>query len=153
MRQPNCVLWALTRKHSAFKRQAPGTKARCEAWSADPMCLTGFHNASSQGFTSDCSIGLACDNADTVSKNGNKSFRRQYVLRVAHKSCNKKAQKKNSASGLHHSVQTIKKGTAHAAKTINGLTFANAAKKQLLLKRLGKLHGASRDIVKSAPKK
>ena len=150
MRQPSCVLWALTKKHSVFKRQAPGTKARNECWSADPINLTGLHNASSQGFTSEDAIGL--DAVKAPSKSG-KGFRREYVLKVNHKSYHKTARvAKSDAAGLHHSTQTIRRGTAHAAKSIQGLTFATSAKKQLLLKRLARLHYGTRDITKNAPK-
>ena len=150
MRQPSCVLWALTKHNSCFKRQAPGTKARNECWSVDPLNLTGFHNAADQGFTTEDAIGLSCEKA--ASKSG-KGFRREYTLKVNHKSYHKTARvTKNAAAGLNFSSQTIKKGTAHAAKSIQGLTFANDAKKQQLLKRLGRLHYGSRDIQKNAPK-
>ena len=150
VRQPNCVLWALTKKHSAFKRQQPGARARHECFSADPMNLTNMHNASSQGFTSDNAIGLQCNKAESASKKG---FRREYSLLVAHKSTNGRKAKKNSAAGLHHSNQNIRRGTAHAAKSIQGLTFCTSTRKALLLRRLGRLHGASRDIVKNASSK
>jgi hypothetical protein len=47
---------------------------------------------------------------------------------------------------LLNSVVTIKRGTVHASKTIKGLTFANDKKKTLLLRRLGKLHAASKTV-------
>ena len=147
MRQPGCVLWALTKRHNAFKRQPSGAKSRRECFSADPLNLTGLHNAKSAGFTAENGIGLAVNRAQ--SKSG-KSFRREYELRVAHKSYHKTARvTKNAAAGLVHSTQRIRRGTAHAAKSIQGLTFATSAKKALLLKRLGRLHAASRDL---APK-
>jgi len=151
MKQPSCVLWALTRAHSAFRHQPKGARTRGEAWSSDPLNLTGLHNASAQGFTNDAAIGLTANKGESKSKKG---FRREYVLRVAHKSYHKTNRaNKNAAAGLHHSTQVIKRGTRAAAKTIQGLTFANANKKALLLKRLGRLHGATRDITKNAPKK
>ena len=143
MRQPNCVLWALTRKHSAFTRSAPGTKSRGQAFSADPMNLTGLHNASSQGFTADHGIGLTVNRA--ASKSG-KTFRREYVLSINHKSYHKTNRVLKSADAHNsHSTQTIRRGTAHTARVIQGLTNATSAKKALLLRRLGRLHKGSRD--------
>jgi len=150
MRQPNCVLWALTRKHSAFTRRAAGAKSRGQAFSADPQNLTGLHNASSQGYTADNGIGLTVNRA--ASKSG-KSFRREYVLTLSHKSYHKTNRVLKSADAHNsHSTQTIRRGTAHTARVIQGLTFATSAKKALLLRRLGRLHGASRDHVKGASK-
>ena len=151
MKQPNCVLWALTRKHSAFVRRAAGAKSRGQCFSADPLNLTGLHNASSQGFTSDGGIGLTVNRA--ASKSG-KSFRREYVLSIAHKSYHKTNRVlKNADAHLSHSTQTIIRGTAHTARVIQGLTHQSAAKKALLLRRLAALHGVSRDHVKGASKK
>ena len=143
MRQPGCVLWALTKNSSAFKRQQKGAKSRRECFSADPLNITGLQNASSAGFTAEQGIGLTVNRA--ASKSG-KSFRRSYELRVAHKSYHKTSRVSgNAAAGLNHSTQTIK-STARAAKAIQGLTFATSAKKQTLLRRLGRLHAASRDL-------
>ena len=144
MRQPSCVLWALTKKNSSFKRQQRGDKARGACFSADPLNLTGLHNASSAGTLNENGIGLTVNRA--ASKSG-KAFRREYELRIGHKSYHKTARVTgNAAAGLVHSTQTIRRGTAHAAKSIQGLTFANSAKKTTLLRRLGKLHAASRDL-------
>ena len=145
MRQPNCVLWALTRRHSAFTRRPAGAKSRGQAFSADPFNLTGLHNASSQGFTADNGIGLTVNRA--ASKAG-KTFRREYVLSINHKSYHKTNRVLRSAAAHNsHSTQNIRRGTAHAAKTIQGLTHATSAKKALLLRRLGRLHATSRDQV------
>jgi hypothetical protein len=80
-----------------------------------------------------------------------KAFNREYVLVATHKSyhkTNRVLKSKNGQAGLHHSTQKIKHGTPSAAKTIKGLTFATDAKKALLLKRLGRLHSASRSSAK-----
>ena len=45
-------------------------------------------------------------------------------------------------------IEAAVKAVFGAAKTIKGLTFANDKKKALLLKRLGKLHGACKENVK-----
>ena len=150
MKVPSCVLWSLTKKNNCFLVKQKG--ARCEEFSYDPMNLTGLNNASSAGFIAENGIGLNAEKAESKSK---KDFRRDYILKINHKSYHKTARvtKGNGAAGLSASTQRIKKGTAGAAKTIKGLTFANDKKKALLLKRLGKLHGATRVNVKGAGKK
>ena len=143
MKVPSCVLWALTKKNSAFIVKQKGANSRREAFSKDPLNLTGLHNASSAGYTAENGIGLHAEK--TASK---KNFRREYVLAINHKSYNKTARVTKNTQGaakLNASSQRIKRGTAAAAKVIKGLTFANDKKKALLLKRLGKLHGATRD--------
>ena len=148
MRQPSCVLWALTKHHNIYKRQPKGAKSMGQCFSADPLNLTGFHCASGNGLH-DNAVGLEANKAESKSQKG---FRREYVLRVAHKSYHKTNRvSKNAAAGLTHSVQRINRGSSHAAKSIQGLTFVNDKKKQLLLKRLGRLHAATRDLIKNAP--
>ena len=144
MRVPSNVVWALTKKSSAFKVQSKGAKSRNECFNSDVMNLTGLHNQSAQA----SQYGLTAEKAK--SKSG-KTFRKVYKLHVAHKAIHKTAAvAKNQwgAKGAAISTQSIKKGTNHAAKTIKGLTFANDKKKALLLKRLGKLHGACKENVK-----
>ena len=144
MKVPSCVLWSLTKKHSAFKVQQKGAKSRGECFNKDDMNLTGLHNQSA------CSSNYGLQVEKAKSKK-DKTFRKVYKLHVAHKAYHKTtAISKNQwgAANQGSSVQSIKKGTAHAAKTIQGLTFANDKKKALLLRRLGKLHAASKDNVK-----
>ena len=148
MRQPANVLWALTKGQNAFKRQAKGAKSRLDCFSADPLNLTGLHNASSAGFTNPNAIGLTVNRA--ASKSG-KSFRREFELRVNHKSHNGKQKRgvlgnKYNAAGLVWSSQRSGRGALHVSKTIQGLTFANSAKKNVLLQRLARLHASSRDL-------
>ena len=142
MKVPSCVLWGLTKKNNCFLVKQKG--ARGDAFSHDPLNLTGMHNASSAGLTNSEAIGLTAVKAK--SKSG-KQFRRDYVLKINHKSYNKTtkvSKSKDGVAGPSFSSVTIKKDTKSAAKSIQGLTFANDKKKALLLKRLGKLHGATR---------
>ena len=148
MRQPDCVIWALTKHQSAFKRQNKGAKSRNECFSTDPLSLTSLHNASGNGLH-EKSIGLVAVKGESKSQKG---FKRDYVLRIAHKSRHNTTKVSKSASaGLHYSTQTLSRGSNAAAKSIQGLTFANNAKKQLLLRKLGRLHSSTRDLVKNAP--
>jgi len=103
------------------------------------MNLTGLHNASSQGFTRSTGYGLAAAKGESKTK---KKFRRDYVLRVAHKSLHKNNKVvKNASVGLSYNSQVIRRDTARVAKSIQGLT-TNDRTKRLLLNRLGKLHAA-----------
>lgn len=148
MKVPSCVLWQLTKKNSCFLRRPTGSKSRLDAFSYDPLNLTGLHNASSQGFTAENAVGLGMNKAESKSK---KTFNREYVLRINHKSYhknNKVLKNKNGQAGLVHTTQRIKHGTNQAARTIKGLHHTTDAKKALLLKRLGRLHAASRAQVK-----
>ena len=143
MRQPGDVLWMLTKRTSSFIRQPAGSKSRRDQFSADPLNLTGYHNASSAGSTQERGYGLQVVRA--ASKSG-KTFRREYHLLVGHKShhkTGKKNLKSKAVAGNSYADQVIKRGTAHTAKTIQGLTQANSVKKQHLLRRLGRLHASS----------
>merc|ERR1712183_285166 len=143
MRVPSCVLWGLTKKHSAFKVQNSGSKSRRECFSSDPQNLTNMHSASSQGFTNAGSIGLTGEKAK--SKSG-KQHRRVYHLRVGHKSYHNAhgtvLKNKFGQAGLNSSNVAIKRDTARAAKVIGGLTAINEKRRALLYRRLGRLHHA-----------
>jgi hypothetical protein len=133
----------LTKSFSATKVQAKGAKARKECFNSDRLNLTGFHNQSAQSNQ----FGLTVEKAKSKK---DKSFRKVYKLDIAHKAIHKTtavSTNVHGAKGAYISTTSIKKGTAKAAKTIKGLMFANDKKKALLLKRLGKLHAASRDNV------
>ena len=143
MRQPGDVLWMLTKSNSSFIRSPKGSKSRQNTFSADPLNLTNFHNASASGSTQEQGFGLTLTRG--ASKAG-KSFRREYNILIAHKSHHKTSRAlKNSAAGNSYSTQTVRRGTVHTAKTIQGLTFVSPAKRALLLRRLGRLHAASGD--------
>lgn len=137
MKLPSAVIWAITKKSNCFLSIPNGSKSRLEAFSRDPLNLTGLHCASQAGTTMTNGLGLsAVKSVDTKSKKG---FRTDYVLAIGHKSLNKQTKRgvlKSKNAGLVFSNQVIKKGTNHASKTIKGLTFATDKKKALLLKRL-----------------
>ena len=132
----------MTKKNSRHIVRPKGSKYRGEAFSKDPLNVTGLHNASSAG-TTRCAVGLGAEKG--ISKS-NKTFRKVFVLRVNHKPYHKVAGKvaKNAygAAKVGFAVQSIKKGAPHAAKTVQGLTFVNDRQKNLLLKRLGKLNNS-----------
>jgi hypothetical protein len=100
-----------------------------------------LHNASAQGFTNPGSIGLTGEKA--TSKSG-KQHRRVYHLRTAHKSYHNAhgsvLRNKFGQAGLVSSDVAIRRETARAARVIGGLTSINEKRRQLLYRRLGRLH-------------
>ena len=90
------------------------------------MNLTGLHNASSQGFTSEEAVGLAAERGESEKK---KDFRKVFILMEA-----------KDGGKLACTTKKIAKGAPKTAKTIKGLTYINEKKRVLLLKRLGKLN-------------
>ncbi len=116
-------------------------------FSHDPMNLTNFHNASSAG-TNDNAIGL--QGRKDKAKKGTK---RVITLLQNHKSHNKISKKKNaSQSKLGASVTELKKGINRIGKVVKGLSFVNERTRKLALKRLQRLHVATRPTVKGAKK-
>merc|ERR1711976_980093 len=152
MKVPSCVLWGLTRSHSAFKVQPNGSKSRRECFNSDPQNLTNLHNASAQGFTQR-GLGLTAEKAP--SKSG-KQFRRVYHMRVGHKSYHNAhgavLKNKQGQARLNASDVALKRSTTRAAKVIAGLTSINEKRRALLYRRLGRLHRAYR-VVGAAAKK
>lgn len=149
MKVPSCVLWQLTKHNSCFIVRQKGAKARNECFSNDPLNLTGQHNASSQGFTEDVAYGLSAEKGKSKKGAG---FRKVFNLSVAHKQTTGRKTISKGASTVGSKVTTsaLKRQANHAAKVINGLPFANDKKKQLLLRRLGKLNNA---LTETATKK
>ena len=108
------------------------------------MNLTGLHNQSA--CTSE--YGLTGNKVESASKKGSRNC---VVLSIAHKNYvhSKKSKvlgDKTGQAGLHHSTVTIKKGSNHASKTIKGMNLVSDKKRALLLARLAKLHGATRQV-------
>merc|ERR1711998_151297 len=66
----NDVFWGLTKKNSCFIVRQKGAKARGDSWSSDPCNNTGFHNASSQGYTRDHAYGLSAEKSKSKAGKG-----------------------------------------------------------------------------------
>ena len=144
MKVPSCVLWHLTKKHSAFVVQPKGAKSRKECFNSSVMNLTGLHNQSA--CTSEYGL-----NGTKVASASKKGTRHCVELSIAHNDYHhskksKVLSDKTGQAGLHHSTVTIKKGSKHAAKTIKGLNLVSDKKRALLLTRLAKIHGAQRGV-------
>ena len=125
MRQPSCVIWALTKRHNSYLSKWQGNE-----FSHNPLNLTGFHNASQSASTIGVSGHL---------EKAKKRFRRVFCLKLAHKPRHHKVFKKTSESKQGYSHQKVKKEVRHTAKTIRGLTYQNEKVKTLALRRLARL--------------
>lgn len=118
----------MTKKNSAYIVQPAGAKSRKEQFSADPLNLTGLHNASAQGFTAEEAVGLRAERGESEKK---KDFRKVFYLLEA-----------KEGGKLACSSKKIAKGAPKTAKTVRELGYINEKKRALLLKRLGKLNNA-----------
>ena len=135
------VMWAITRRHHAFKSSWQGNE-----WSSAPNAYNGFHNASNTAST----IGVEANK-----EKSKKQFRRVFTLHLAHKPRHLIKKRKNgSQAGVVSTNLKIRKEVNHAAKTIQGLTFANDRTKSKALRRLARLsHSLPANLKGTAAKK
>ena len=140
MKIPSEVVWQLTKRWNSNIVKFNG-----QQFSRDPLNLTGLHNASSTG-----SVGLSARK-----EKGKKGSKRVITLQQVHKSHNKiTKRKKNSQSALLVSRVALKRGFNRIGKVVKGLSNVSERIRNLALKRLQRLHVATRPHVKgSAPKK
>ena len=111
------------------------------------MNLTNLHNASASG-TNDNAIGLQGRKVQ-----GKKGTKRVVTLLQNHKSHNKISKKKNdSQSQLGASVVELKRGLNRIGKAVNGLPLISERTRKIALKRLQRLHVATRPTVKGTKK-
>lgn len=132
MKVPNAVVWQVVKKNHAYlvKRGRKG-----EAFTKDPFSVTNLHNASQNGLA----------NADAVSiharrEGAKKTHRRVFDI--------------NSRHGGHHSAKkhssavfgktTVKHEVNRLAKVVNSLKGITDKKRELLLKRVHKLHSGNK---------
>ena len=104
MKVPSCVLWQLTKKHSAYIVQPKGSKVSGSQFSSDPFNLTGLHNASSQGFTTDNAYGL--QGVKGISK-AKKTHRKVFVLLKRSKQSHASAKVSKNATGLKKNAYSV----------------------------------------------
>ena len=131
MKQPACVLWALTKKNNAHL-----VKFNRNQWSSNPLNTTGFHCASQDA--SSVSVGAARHNTK-------KGFGVHYIVKQAH--AQHQGRKKICKSGLVMSdVRTT--SVKHAVKAINGMQHASQKSKDMALRRLARQAAANRKDVK-----
>ena len=116
-----------------------------QQWTHNPLSLTNFHNASQAAST----VGLSAEKAK--GKKGTKSV---VTLHQAHKSHNKIAKRKNnSQSKVHTSNVVLKRGINRIGKVVKGLSNINNRVRVAALRRLRRLHVATRPIVKGGAAK
>ena len=132
MKTPDCVIWALTRKHNSNLVKFNGNQ-----WSTSALSPRGFHNASSSAST----IGVGAHQQKTK-----KHFSRVFSLSLKHKLNHgaKSAKSAKSQSRINTSEILLTKEVNNAAKTIQGLTFQNQKAKNGALRRLAKQSAANR---------
>lgn len=140
MRIPSEVVWQLTKKWNSKLVKFNG-----QQFSHDPLSLTNFHNASSSSST----VGLSA-----VKAKGKKGTKSVVTLLQKHKSHNKIAKRKNnSQSALLASRVVLKRGINRIGKVVKGLSNVTEKTRKTALRRLRKLHGSTRPIVKGAAAK
>ena len=132
------MIWGLTKKWNSKLVKFNGNQ-----WSSSPFSLSGFHNASESAST----VGI-----QAVKEKSKKAHRAVFRMHLKHKSISKSTKVHKGARKIASSVDDIKKGVNHAAKTINGLTFANASLKKRALRRLARASAANKSSVKGAAK-
>lgn len=132
MKTPDCVIWALTKKHNSQLVKFNGND-----WTTNPLSITGFHNASSNSST--ISVGAH-------HKKTKKHFKRVFTLNLKHKLTHgaKTAKPAKSPSKITHSQVHLTREVHHAAKVIQGLTFQNLKAKNGALRQLARQSAANR---------
>lgn len=142
---PSSVLWQLTKKNNSFLVKFNG-----QTFSNDPLNLTGLHNASSAGLSNNGAVGVQ---AKKVTSKKGKGKKAEFQLLNTHKTHNKIAKaKKNSTSGTVYSAQPVRRGVNRIAKVVKNITHISERVRKLALKRVQRLHAASRTHVKGAKK-
>lgn len=136
---PSSVLWQLTKKNNAFLVKFNG-----QQFTHDPLNLTGLHNASSSGLSNPSAVGFSAQKVKSK-----KATRAQFSLLQTHKSHNKISKRKNnSTSGAGYSVTPLRRGINRIGKVVKNLTHVSERVRKLALKRVQRLHVATRSHVK-----
>ena len=144
MKIPSAVVWQLTKKWNSNIVKFNG-----QTFSRDALNLTNLHNASSAGLSNNQAIGLSARK-----EQGKKGSKRVVTLLQAHKSHNKiTKRKKNSTSGLQVSKVELKRGLKKIGNAVHGLSGISERTRKVALKRLQRLHVATRPLVKGATAK
>jgi large subunit ribosomal protein L28e len=143
---PSSVLWQLTKKNNSFLVKFNG-----QTFSHDPLNLTGLHNGSSAGLSSNEAVSVQ---ATKVTSKKGKGKKAEFQLLNRHKTHNKVSKaKKASTSGAVYSVQPVRRGVNRIAKVVKNLTHVSERVRRLALKRVQRLHVATRSQVKGAAAK
>jgi len=144
MKIPSSVVWQLTKKYNSYLVKFNG-----QTFSHDPLNLTNLHNGSSAGVSNDQAVGVHA--TKVKAKKGTKP---SFTLLTKHKSHNKiTKRKKNSTSGLVYATTKLSRGINRIGKTVKGLPLHSERQKRLALKRVQRLHVATRSHVKKAAAK
>ena len=143
MKIPSSVVWQLTKKWNSKLVKFNG-----QQFSHDPLNLTNLHNASSSGYSNDQAIGLT-----SRKEKAKKGSRRVITLLQKHKSHNKIAKRRQaSTSKLNNSVVDLKRGINRIGKVVKGLSNISERTRRIALRRVQRLHVATRPAVKGTKK-
>lgn len=144
MKIPSAVVWQLTKKWNSFLVKANG-----QQFTRDPLNLTGLHNAADSGLANSGTLGLTA-----VNVKGKKGPKRVVTLLQKHKSHNKITKRKNnSQSSAQVSTIVLKRGINRIGKVVKGLSNITERTRKQALKRVARLHVATRPQVKGAAAK
>ena len=130
MKVPNCVVWQIIKKNNAYL-----VKNGDDEFTRDPLSITNKHNATENGIANDNSVSI-----QARKEKAKKNHRRVFDLNIRH--------------GGHHSAkktsggvfaqQTVKKEVNRLAKVVNSLPNISDKKRQMLLKRVHRLHAGNK---------
>jgi hypothetical protein len=140
----NSVLWQLTKRSNSFLVKFNGS-----TFTRDPLNLTNLHNAAHAGLSNEGSLNLQAEKVKSK-----KATRSVFSLLQNHKSHNKISKRKsNSTSGLVYSNQPLKRGINRIGKVVKNLTHITERVRKLALRRVQRLHVATRSHVKGVAAK
>lgn len=132
MKVPNQVVWQIIKKHNAYLVKSRKTG---EEFTKDPTSVTNLHNASQNGLANDKSVSIVARKEEAK-----KTHRRVFDVNIRHGG-HHSAKKK---SGAVFAKQSVKHEVNRLAKVVNSLKGISDSKKQLLLKRVHRVHAGNR---------
>lgn len=132
MKVPNAVIWQVIKKNNAYLVK---NKKTGDEFTSDPLSVTNLHNASQNGIANDKSVSIVARR-----EQAKKTHRRVFDINIRH-SGHHSAKK---TSGGAYAQQTVKKEVNRLAKVVNSLQGISDNKRQLLLKRVQRLHAGNR---------
>ena len=144
MKIPTSVVWQLTKRWNSHLVTFNG-----QQFTHDPLSLTNLHNGSQAGLSNNQTIGLSAKKVQAK-----KGTRPVYTLLQSHKSHNKiLKKKKTSSSGLAASTVQLRRGINRVGKVVKSLSNISEKTRRIALRRLQRLHVATRPHVKGGAAK
>ena len=129
MKVPNCVVWSIIKSNNSFL-----VKRGNEEFTSDPLSLTNLHNASQSGLANDRSVTV-----HVHKEAAKKTHRRVFDLSIKHGGHHDVKKK----SGAVFATQSVKKEVGRLAKVVNSLHGVTDKQRQLMLKRVHRVHSGN----------